>query len=403
MNNSPLEFLAKIYGNVVKYDADGNPSVFVPFYQMKSSDLVAGLPDHIHPAFKINGEYHDRILLGKYKAGENGKTGGSLVSMPNIMPVRSVSADAMLERMKSAGSGITGMTVTDYGFIKLLAQKHGWVPHGNNNYGVDYRDGTPWKTSETITLNLKRCFEGYEYTAKVAHTSTAELRPDLAPKYWEKGKFIGGISMDTTIENLHQTGYRTLNGTGPKNWYLWNDVGNMSDLIGSSYEMNYGYRIMEGELQILPDNNAADPTADLSESSAAWKAILPHLSDDGFTLVTPGTPGTLHWNYVDDTIILDTRCDDFASGNKNIYFKNLTAHQTRLPYVPYIVKELGLFPTDANDTTPGRVYIAFAHGDYVARRGGSCSSASSAGLGSLSCVNGRGSTITACGGRPRSL
>lgn len=403
MNNSPLEFLAKIYGNVVKYDADGNPSVFVPFYQMKSSDLVAGLPDHIHPAFKINGEYHDRILLGKYKAGENGKTGGALVSMPNIMPVRAVSVDAMLERMKSAGSGITGMTVTDYGFIKLLAQKHGWVPHGNNNFGVDYRDGTPWKTSETITLNLKRCFEGYEYTAKVAHTSTDELRPDLAPKYWEKGKFIGGISMDTTIEGPHKTGYRTLNGTGPKNWYLGNDVGNMSDLIGSSYEMNYGYRIMEGELQILPDNNAADPTADLSASSAAWKAILPHLSDDGFTLVTPGTPGTLHWNYVDNTIILDTRCDDFASGNKYISFNNLTAHQTRLPYVPYIVKELGLFPTDASDTTPGRVYIAFAHGESVLLRGGSFTNASNAGLGNLYCHSGRDGTYSYRGGRPRSL
>ena len=70
MNNSPLEFLAKKYGNVVKYDSDGNVAgIFVKFPKMKSSDLVAGLPEHTHPAFIINGIEKDYILLGKYKGG----------------------------------------------------------------------------------------------------------------------------------------------------------------------------------------------------------------------------------------------------------------------------------------------------------------------------------------------
>ena len=38
MNNSPLEFLAKKYGNVVKYDNNGNVAgVFVKFPKMKNT------------------------------------------------------------------------------------------------------------------------------------------------------------------------------------------------------------------------------------------------------------------------------------------------------------------------------------------------------------------------------
>ena len=94
MNNSPLEFLAKKYGNVVKYDSDGNVAgIFVKFPKMKSSDLVAGLPEHTHPAFIINGVEQDYILLGKYKGGDNGVANGAILSLPNIMPVRPLGAD----------------------------------------------------------------------------------------------------------------------------------------------------------------------------------------------------------------------------------------------------------------------------------------------------------------------
>ena len=48
-----------MYDNVVKYDAQGNPSIFVRFPKMKSSDLDASLPDHTHPAFIINGQEQD--------------------------------------------------------------------------------------------------------------------------------------------------------------------------------------------------------------------------------------------------------------------------------------------------------------------------------------------------------
>lgn len=405
MNNSPLEFLAKRYGNVVKYDADGNPSIFVKFPKMKSSDLVAGLPEHTHPAFIINGVEQDYILLGKYKAGENGVSNGALVSLPNLMPARSLGADQCLSRMKLAGTGITGMTCADYGFIKLLAQKNGWVPHGNNNWGADYRDGTVWKTGQSVTANQERVYEGWMYKCLVSHTTAAELKPDIAPVYWEKEKQVGGISQDTGIDASMQTGYRTLNGSGPIDWYLGNDVGNLSDIIGSSLEQQYGYRIVDCELQILENNNAADPNADLSASSAAWKAILPNQSDDGYTLVAPGTSGTLHWNWdtVNSKISLDTQCDDLTVGSKGQSFASLIYNSTRLPYVPHIVKELGLFPTGVGDNTAGYYYVNFVAGERFPRRGGNYDYTSGAGLGFVAASSERGNTYPDYGCRPRSL
>lgn len=404
MNNSPLEFLAKKYGNVVKYDADGNVAgIFVKFPKMKSSDLVAGLPEHTHPAFIINGVEQDYILIGKYKGGENGVSGGALVSLPNINPARSLGADACLNRMKLAGPGITGMTCADGGFIKLLAQKMGWVPKGNTAWGQSHKDASAWEAAKSVTVGTERAYTGYVYKCLIAHTTSAELRPDIAPTYWERGKLVGGISNDGTPDAAHQTGYRTLNGTGPLDWYLGNDPGNLADIIGSSLEQQYGYRLYDCELLILENNNAADPDADVSASSAAWKAILPNQSDDGYTLVAPGTTGTLHWNWINSKIVLDTQCDDLTVGVKGQNFTTLTANTARLPYVPHIVKELGLFPTGSDDKTEGYYYVNFVAGERFPRRGGHCGSGSTAGLGCVDAYSERGYAGSGYGCRPRSL
>ncbi len=406
MNNSPLEFLAKKYGNVVKYDADGNVAgIFVKFPKMKSSDLVAGLPEHTHPAFIINGVEQDYILLGKYKGGENGVSGGALVSLPNINPARSLGADQCLSRMKLAGPGITGMTCADYGFIKLLAQKMGWVPKGNTLWGQSHKDASAWETAKSVTIGTERAYNGYIYKALVAHTTSAELRPDIAPTYWEKGKYVGGISNDGTPDAAHQTGYRTLNGSGPLDWYLGSDPANISDIIGSSMEQQYGYRIVGMELQIMENNNAADPDADLSAASSAWKAILPNQSDDGYTLVAPGTAGTLHWRWANGKITLDNTisAEEIDNNYRGTNFKDLAVNSENVPYVPSILKELGLFPTDAGDKTEGYYYIHMTSAERFPRRGGGYGNGSNAGLGYVSAYYERGGAYVSYGCRPRSL
>ena len=310
-NNSPLEFLARKYGNVIKYDNAGNIiGIFVRFHKRKSSELVDGLPDHIHPAFIINGVVQESILLGKYKVGETGESGGKLVSMPNIMPGYSFNSNEMLSRIRAAGTSISGMTCADYGFIKLLAQKEGWNPKGNTDWESSHKDGIRWKVGEYVQGGTERIRKGYLYKCLITHTTTTELRPEIAPKYWKKKMFVSGASMDTN-------GHRTLNGTGPLDWYLGSNPGNLCDVIGSLHEFQYGCRIVDCELQIMENNNAADPSADLSAESPNWKAILPNKNDDGYTLVAPGTTGTLHWNWDGNKIQLDTQCDLFDATYKN--------------------------------------------------------------------------------------
>nr|WP_295277623.1 hypothetical protein [uncultured Blautia sp.] len=404
MNNSPLEFLAKKYGNIVKYDKNGNViGIFVRFKKCKSSDLVEGLPEHTHPAFIINGVEQDSILLGKYKVGETGLDSGPLLSMPNIMPANSMGADQMRSRIRAAGFGISGMTCADYGFVKLLAQKEGWIPKGNTSWGQSHKDATAWKVGDSMQVGTERAYEGYLYRCLIAHTAVAELKPDISFDYWEKIEFIGGVSYDNNKNDIRQTGFRTLNGSGPSEWYLGSNLGNMTDIIGSSLEWQYGYRIYDGELQILENNNAADLNTDLSAGSAAWKAILPNKGNDGYALVTPGTVGTLHWNWTGSAIQLDTQCDTLDDTYRETEFKKLTANPSRLPFVPSIIKELGLYPTSSKDETEGNCFIHFMKGELLSSRGGHYNLTNRSGLGCIYAYYKRDQELAYYGGRSRCL
>lgn len=406
MVNSPLEFLASQYDNVVKYDADGNPSIFVRFPKMKSSDLDASLPDHTHPAFIINGEEQDEILLGKYTASSltgSGSDGGTLYSLPNMPPAHTRTADAFLTQLRAFGGGVSGMTVADRGFILLLAQKNGWNPGGNSDYGHCYKDATRYELGKSVKVGDKRGYRGWLYECLIAHTTAVELYPDISPLYWKKLKHIGGVEAYPTMHDSGQNNLiLTLTGSGPLDWYLDGTPGSLCDVVGNQFEQDYGYRIVGNELQIIENNNAADPEADLSASSAAWKAILPNASNDGFTLVAPGTAGTLHWNWLNNKITLDTVVPTYDNEYRGTNFKDLAVNSENLPYIPYIVRELGLFPTTGS-TMKGYNYMQFTTDGRFPRRGGYYSYGGGIGLGCEYCLYPRSYAYWYFGARPRSL
>lgn len=406
MNNSPLEFLARQFGNVVKYDENGNPSIFVKFPKMKSSDLDASLPDHTHPAFIINGVEQDYILIGKYKATSltgSGSDGKTLYSLPNMPPAHSRTADAFLTQMRAFGNGVSGTTVADRGFLLLLAQKMGWNPGGNSDYGHCYKDATRYELAKNVSIGDKRGFRGWLYECIKAHTTSVELYPDIAPLYWKKIKQIGGTE---AYADMHDSGQNnlilTLNGSGPLDWYLDGTPASVCDIVGNQFEQDYGYRIVGNELQIMENNNAASPDADLSASSAAWKAILPNKSDDGYTLVAPGTAGTLHWTWANSKITLDTVVPEYDGQYRGTDFKSLGVNSTNLPYIPHIVRELGLFPTSGS-TMKGYYYMQFINEERFPRRGGIYSSGGGVGLGCEYCHYPRSYAGRYYGARPRSL
>ncbi|MDO4620048.1 MAG: hypothetical protein Q4B09_05430 [Lachnospiraceae bacterium] len=174
----------------------------------------------------------------------------------------------------------------------------------------------------------------------------------------------------------------------------------MADLVGNVSEIQYGYRIVNGEIQILENNNAADPLADLSKDSPEWRAILPDSSDEGYTLVDPGTSGTLHWNGSQ----LGTEVPQDTIQSKIIKFTAITT-SSALTKIPCIMYELGLIPIKLNygpDETDGYCSLAMLGEEMLSSRGGHYTSEDYAGLGSVSTAS-RNSADVRRGCRPRSL
>ena len=76
----------------------------------------------------------------------------------------------------------------------------------------------------------------------------------------------------------------TLTGSGPARWRHDHTAHGIADLCGNLWEWQAGLRLVDGEIQIIPDNDAVQ--ADLSSASADWRAL--RLSDGA--LVAPGHP-----------------------------------------------------------------------------------------------------------------
>ena len=392
-----IEAFAKEQGWVVKYSSDGTPNFFYPIYKCKSSDLDPSLPNHTHPAFIVNGQEISRRLIAVFK-GSSIVSGGPIHSLPNMAPAVNAGADALLSRIKQTGDNFGPKTVADSGLLLLLARKNDWVPKGNNNYGADYRDGTKWATGQSISVGNTRVFQGVEYTALVAHTTALENKPDVSPLYWKRGKRVGGIMVPSYITTTDYNGLLTYTGSGPASWRHDGTPSGIDNLTGNCYDQDYGYRIVDNELQILADNNAADPTADLGANSSAWKAILPNPSDNGHTLVAPGTSGTLKWNFLNNKITLDTEVASGVTGQKSTSFAQLAVNTTNVPYVPAILQELGIFPISGDDTQ-GTIYHDFSGGERFPRRGGHYGHASNTGLGYVNSGSTRGNSNVSYGVR----
>jgi formylglycine-generating enzyme len=238
---------------------------------------------------------------------------------------------------------------------------------------------------------------GWEYECLANHTSEDANRPDRAPHLWTRGKFIGGSPVASQVSASVPNGYHTLTGSGPLSWALGGTVNGIVDLNGNCYEQDYGYRVYGGEIQILPNNDALDPTANLAANSPSWKAILPNAGDEGYTLVAPGTAGTLKWDMPGNVPTLATAITTRAA-DKAVAFKDLTK-AAGLAYVPSIMRELGLFPI-AGDTTPGKAYYTNTDAaEFIPRRGGVYNYTSIAGLGCVHCYDARSGAFVVFGVR----
>lgn len=290
----------------------GVPSVMQKIPLVYLDELGIGTAHTPHPAFIINDKVVPYIYVSKYI---NTVKNNRAYSLPNQDPANCITFDKAVEACYNKGAGWHLMTAAEWGVLHNLITAAGLEPRGNTAQGK-------------------------------SHIKTYE-RGVLSP---QNPKDV----------------YRTLTGTGGKNWEAFG----VNDIVGDVHKWVVA-RLVNGEIQIVPNNNAAIHNTDLGVNSNAWRAIL----QDG-SLVAPGTAGTLKFDYTGNpansttafhiTTTLEHQQADDAAGYGAKDLGTLTA-KTGVT-IPDILKALALFP---NSDKTGRGFIYFRNnGERLLLRGG---------------------------------
>ena len=230
--------------NTVILDDLGQPSIMMLIPKMNAADLSNGLLRRTHPAFIVKGREYDTVAIGKYASFvKNGRA----CSLPMKDPAVDHAFDdcAALCSAKGKGWGITPFSL--WGAIALWSKKNGTMPEGNTYYGQHNDDAS-------------------------SH---------------------GIASWMDKREGLPVPG-RTFTGSGPLTWFHNHRTDGIADMSGNVAEWCSGFRMCNGEIQLIENADVMAPGCDMSFESPLWRAILP----DG-SLTNPGDNDSLKLDYVD--------------------------------------------------------------------------------------------------------
>lgn len=315
--------------NFLIYDNAGKPSVMVAIPKFYLDEVIDGANHTVHPAFIINGVEQDVIYISKY---QNIVTDGKAYSLPMKDPTVNIDFDTAWNYCKAKGDGWHLMTNAEWAAIALWCKKNNTLPKGNNNFGKDINE--------------------------------IEIPQKATATFWGNDGKIG----------------RVATGSGRESWYHDGTFAGVADLNGNIWEWNSGVRLFNGEIQILENNDAADWNNSVSPTSALWKAILP-----SGLLVSPGTSGTLKWDYTTtptastENIQLNTVIEhrqETEAPQGYALFKSLTVKNGI--NVPIILKALGLYPDHSSEFEKDKFWFKNI-GERMSVHGGYWSYASDAG------------------------
>jgi len=298
---SLTEMAVKMFcpGNVVQVDDAGLPSVLVWIPKFKLSDVLNTEDNSTHPAFIVNGKEIPGFYYSKY---ENVVRNGKAYSLPAETPQNAVNFDKAREYCEAKGYGWHLSTAAEWAAITLWCKKIGTLPYGNNDYGKDKRESSR--------------------------------------------KAIPAIYGATGNVNTVAT------GTGPLTWSHDKTASGIWDLNGNLVERLGGIRLVWGELQILANNDAADPDNPQNETSTCWKAIN---AADG-TLVDPEskttdtavkTSGdTVKLDFVNNAWTYTTGISNAEDISRSCLFANATCDGTIGAATKMLLRALAFLPDE---------------------------------------------------------
>lgn len=283
--------------NEIICDNKGLPSIMVRVPKMTYKDLGLGDSTATHPAFIVDGQEVPEIYISKF---QNVVMDGRAYSLPGMDPAVSMGMDAAISYCSTKGDGWHLMTAAEWAAIALWCKANGTMPKGNNSYGKD--------TSETVYKAIPSC----------ARNSEGRVQ-------------------------------RVATGTGPLTWSHDGTPSGIWDLNGNVWEQTGGMRLVNGELQILPNNNAADNANSQAASSNLWRAINGSTGE----LISPNgagtTSGALRLDYVESKWkwITGAIQQSFPDGQgKGCEFKDVTADDGVGDAAKLLLQGLGMLPKD---------------------------------------------------------
>lgn len=342
----------------VLYTAKGQPTYMHIIPRFRVEDIDPALGTGTHPAFIVNGVEKSELFIGQYAGCLRD---GELLSLPGVDCITNIDFDQSLAYAAASGQGHHMMTHAEQAAINLWCWKNGFMPSGNTSYG---------RSSDAT---------------------------------FETGRRVDKRAPGDTAGSP-----RILTGSGPVRWRHNNNQNGIADLCGNTWEWRGGLRLIDGEIQVLENNNAADSRNSQARASSLWRAISASTGE----LVAPGSAGTLKY----DASVAGTTTDHGApvlsdvvsnrngeaGSDENSPGYTADALEKIISksglVVPTIAKKLSLFPINAN--LGGDQLTLRNYGERMAFSGGTWNSGAEAGLFCLGLGNSRSYRVTSLGARP---